>query len=80
MERRTDRQMDGPTDQGTDRRTSGPTMRDVVAQHPSKKMSSFLAVNIKKCIMLSLKRLNLLKLTKIKNEKLYFSRTFQKVE
>ena len=45
-----------------------------------KKISSFLAMNIKKYIIPSVKRHNLLKLPHIENGKLYFSPLFQKFE
>ena len=48
--------------------------------HLKEKISSFLAMNIKKSIIPAQNRLNFLKLSQIENGKLYSSPTFQKVE
>ena len=49
-------------------------------RHLKRKISSILAMNIKKCIIPPGKWLNFLKLPQTENEKLYFSPKFQKVE
>ena len=49
-------------------------------RHLKRKISSFLSVSIQKCIIPAQKLHNLRKLPQTKNGKLYFSRTFQKVE
>ena len=47
-------------------------------RHLKEKKISFLAMNIKKCILQAQKLPNFLKLSGIKNRKLYFSPMFQK--